>query len=199
MNPDSLLSQTITHFVSQFYVVPLENEVALNTLKDSLSPGQLNSKLKILELCQKHKIHAQFALFLGHWHGFLPLLLKNFGIVEVACGLEQDQTWVDFSNRMNIQWAWRSMQGDATTYAPISAHDLIVNTSCEHMTDEWLNKVPSNTVVIAQSTDYLHPDHINRCENLIEFQNKFQNFEIVETHEMIGNVYKRFTVIARRK
>lgn len=199
MISDRLLTQTITHFVSQFYTTNLENDIALNTLKDSLSAGQLNSKLRLLELCQKYKITAKSALFLGHWHGLLPLLLKNFGIIESAVGIESNQIWVDFSNVMNCNWTWQSECADATLYSPIKKYDLVVNTSCEHMNDDWIQNVQTNTVVIAQSTNYIHPEHINSCDSLREFQNRFQGFNFIAVDELTSDIYKRFTVIIQRK
>jgi hypothetical protein len=51
--------------------------------------------------------------------------------------------------------------------------DIIINTSCEHITQEqydiWLDRIPTNTMVVLQSNDYKIPEHIRIAESIDTF------------------------------
>jgi hypothetical protein len=67
---------------------------------------------------------------------------------------------------------FRAITGDMCT-VPIHG-DVVINTSCEHITQEqyelWLNNVPNNCLIVLQSNDYKIPEHIRTCMTLQEFE-----------------------------
>ena len=149
------------------YSSRLPETVAYPMLRDSLSSGQMKSKLEALRIIQNSKLKFNSGLFLAHWHGLFPRLLRNFGLFKNADGHEIDPEWVEFSNLLNADWSWSSVKQNAET-APQAKYDLVVNTSCEHMGNNWMKQIQANTYVLAQTTNYAHSTHINTCTSLYE-------------------------------
>lgn len=191
-----LITETITEYVGTYYQYSYDEAQAL-ALRDSLSQGQLYSKIRALQAVSDSVSDSMRGYFIGHWHGFLPRILWKHGLLSQAQGIEQDPFWVDFSQRLNSDWSWSSETGDInTTDHDLGRYNLVVNTSCEHMNDNWLGKPKTGTWVCAQTTDYQHDTHINTCQNLQEFQNKFADYHVFRTYSDQYNVYSRFTVVA---
>ena len=197
MHPE-LVIDTITDYVGTYYGFPYD-QLQAHALRDSLSSGQLRSKITAAQMVHAYAPgHGPFqGFFIGHWHGFLPRLLWKTGIIRSGAGIELDASWVEFSNRLNQDWDWRSKQADIND----SGHDLlpynlVVNTSCEHMDDRWLGLPGPGSWVLAQSTDYQHQTHVNTCQTLSQFTGKFSDYHVVNAREDQYNVYRRFTVLA---
>ena len=188
--------QTFADLSRILYSAPLSEAEAYAMLRDSLSLGQLRSKLEALRLVQNTKLKFDSALFLAHWHGLFPRMLKNFDLIKRADGFELDAKWVNFSNLFNAGWSWKSTQQDART-AEQEKYDLVVNTSCEHMDNSWTKKILADTYVLAQTTNYAHESHVNTCSDLQEFKNKLNFSNIIEATETDCEIYTRYTVLAK--
>ncbi len=194
----SLLS-SITKYVDLFYRFKIDQELAFTTLRDSLSSGQVTSKVKIIEVCREFKIQTKNAVFVGHWHGLLPLMMKNEDIVLQAIGIEKSKLWSVFSNKLNRKWNWKSYHRDIQDFIFPLETDLVVNTSCEHMSDDWIKALPQGCRVVLQSTNYEHPEHINRKETLSDFTKSLNEIEIQFEDTLDCGVYLRFTVFGFKK
>lgn len=77
-----------------------------------------------------------------------------------------------------------------------SSFDIIICTSCEHITDNVINdfikKKKSTALVVLQSNDYFEiEDHINCKNNCEEFADSI-NMRILETHTLKLKKYNRF-------
>jgi hypothetical protein len=193
-----LITETITEYVGAYYACDYD-EVRSHALRDSLSQGQLYSKIRALQSVHENiRGSTPFTgYFIGHWHGFLPRIFWKHGLLRCARGVELDPFWVEFSQRLNADWDWQSETGDINTVAhDLGQYNLIVNTSCEHMTDDWLKLPRAGTWVCAQTTDYQHPTHINTCESVQEFQSRFSDYHVFRAYSDQYNVYSRFTIIA---
>ena len=188
---------TITDYVGNYYGFPYDQAQA-QALRDSLSSGQLGSKVRVAQtIAERTPGQAPFrGFFIGHWHGFLPRLLYRMGKLQLGAGVELDPFWVDFSNRLNQDWQWLSSCADIRTVQDLSAYNLVVNTSCEHMTDEWLTLPAVGSWVCAQSTNYQHATHINTSDSLESFASRFTGYQIVHQCTDQYVVYDRYTVLA---
>lgn len=193
--------KSITHFISQFYNCNLPESICYFTLRDSLSDGQLYSKMQVVKLMLELNIYSNKCLFLAHWHGFLPMLLRNFNLIQIGRGYEKDKSWVEFSNQMNSDWDWKSfhtdiLQLDYSRMNGFEDFDLLINTSCEHMNPEWIKQVPEGKKMILQSTDYRHAEHVNSVNSIEEFIGQMPgSFKIIKTDVLCCPIYKRFTVV----
>lgn len=185
---------SISKFVDQFYNFEMDQDLAFKSLRDSLSTGQMRSKYQIVDYCRQAQLKSESAVFIGHWHGLLPLLMKSEGLISSAIGIETSALWSDFSNRLNCNWDWRSHHQDIHGYSYDPKTDLVVNTSCEHMSDQWLNAVPRGCRVLVQSTNYEHTEHVNRKMSLEEFKKSLSAIQIVFEDVIDCQVYLRYTV-----
>jgi hypothetical protein len=191
--PDNILAKCITRYVGNYYKYDLNDRMA-TTLRDSLSRGQLMSKLSATAMLKQHITNQSSAFFIGHWHGLLPMFFYESGIIKSGTGIELDKFWVDFSNEMNSYWNWKSTQGDASLH--VDDADIIVNTSAEHMDDTWLTLIKPGKVICTQSTDYNHPTHVNSVNTLADFKDKLSDFTILDARAAKYDIYSRFTIIA---
>ena len=74
--------------------------------------------------------------------------------------------------------------------------DWIINTSCEHMDNTWFNTVDYDQLLIIQSNNSEEFEgHINTCDNLDEFNNKYPLKTEYMCGEMITPAYTRFMKI----
>lgn len=74
---------------------------------------------------------------------------------------------------------------------------LIINTSCEHMSDQWFNQVPAGTMVVLQTNNLfgLAEDHFNCVNSLAEVDKKYPMSKTLFQGELDIGVGKRFMKI----
>lgn len=171
-------------------------------LRDALSTGQIRSKLRALEIISPYPVNR--AIFIGHWHGMLPRLLYDFGIIKQAIGIELDGFWSNFSQRVNWDWDFTSVVGDACQVLSDYCHDvqLVVNTSCEHMTWQWLDHIPDHANILIQATDMPALDHINTIVKFADLQSigTRLNRVLLESDILpLHATYSRYTVLLGNK
>lgn len=170
--------------------------------RDACSRGQSLSKIALAEILSNRNLHFKKGLFLGHWHGLLPLLLNKMGLVDQGVGIELSKYWSRFSGNINRDWKWHSFEKDATLledgFFQTENFDLVVNTSSEHMNFNWLTYIPKGTTVLAQANNYDIPEHSHRQGSVEEF---IENLNLSQTEyfgEQEFGIYKRFTVLGKK-
>ncbi len=200
LNPQTNFFLTsVTRFVDQFYNFKIDDRLAYQTIRDSLSSGQIKSKYKIIQNCREMDLKSNHSVFIGHWHGLLPLMMRNENFIENAIGVEKSKIWSEFSNLLNTEWSWQSQFMDVNNFIFNQNTDLVVNTSCEHMENQWINAVPVGCRLILQSTDYIHPEHINLQINIENFKMSLNKKLIVDSEDTLDcGIYKRFTIFGRK-
>jgi hypothetical protein len=79
--------------------------------------------------------------------------------------------------------------------------DVVINTSCEHITqdqyDLWLSGMPHNTLLVLQSNNYDIPEHVRIANSLEEFKQQCHLEKILWAGELTLPLYTRFMIIAR--
>lgn len=92
---------------------------------------------------------------------------------------------------------------EGTKYSEKFLPDLIINTSAEHMTEEWYNQIrfkelESNPIVAIQSNNLFDiPEHINCVHSIDHMKKKFPMREILFEGELQLKGYKRVMLIGR--
>ena len=92
---------------------------------------------------------------------------------------------------------------DGTKYSEKFLPDLIINTSAEHMTEEWFHQIrfkglESKPIVAVQSNNLFDiPDHINCVHSVDHMKKKFPMKEILFEGELQLKGYKRVMLIGR--
>ena len=79
--------------------------------------------------------------------------------------------------------------------------DLVINTSCEHITqnqyDLWLSGLPQNSLIVLQSNNYNISEHIRIAKDLEEFKTQSQ-LTVLYSGELDLPLYKRFMIIGKK-
>jgi hypothetical protein len=77
--------------------------------------------------------------------------------------------------------------------------DIVINTSCEHITqddyDLWLSGMPHNSLLVLQSNNYDIPEHVRTAKDLEHFKEQCHLEKILYAGELTLPLYKRFMVI----
>lgn len=77
--------------------------------------------------------------------------------------------------------------------------DLIINTSCEHMSENWFEQIPEGKTICLQTNNYFsNKQHINCCENLEVALEKYPVQELYYSGQIETNNYTRYMIIGRK-
>ena len=73
---------------------------------------------------------------------------------------------------------------------------IVINTSCEHMNNEWFENIPAGKLVILQTNDYFdNPQHSKCCKDLEDAKAKYPMQNILYIGELDTQLYNRFMII----
>lgn len=191
--------QLVTKYATQIFAHGAKPDLQKAFL-DSLSPGQVYSKLGALEIIKDINLKFNHALFIGQWHGLLPNMMFQSDLIQSAVGIEISETWSSISHHINKDWNWTSIAGNIhdPDIWQNQMPDLIVNTSSEHMSFDWMQFVRPGTYVLLQSTNYNIPEHCNIVHSLDEFIERTKMSELIATKEQGFKVYNRYTIFGKK-
>ncbi len=146
---------------------------------ESFWKGQVNSKVWLAEqLVGFVPVKPLNIVIYGGWNGVLASILFNSKIaIQHVTSVDIDPVCEDIASTVNRRYLdqnkFSAITADMTTVTNENA-DVVINTSCEHITQEqynkWLNNQPNNAVIVLQSNNYFNLDEHIRCSaNLEEF------------------------------
>ena len=176
---------------------------------ESFWKGQINSKVWLIEHLERHYQNRPYNILLcGGWNGVLATLLFNsmMDITRIV-SMDIDPKCEEIAYYMNkdyeMQGRFKAITSDMLAYEDYDKHNLIINTVCEHMTqeqyNEWIDKLPSNKRIVIQSNDYFsHKEHVNCKQTLEEFQ-KDCRIKVDMAATMPTEKYNRFMIIGNTK
>lgn len=197
-------------------------------IKDGLSRSQIRSKIWLVEELSNLNIDYKNIVIMGGWFGQLVSIydkvlkfdkirildleksfceasdytfnlkyLKNFRVKAVC---------IDVNNltlhKNGYEWPIVNFK-ENTEYIEKFLPDLIINTSAEHMTEEWYNQIrfkeiESNPIVVIQSNNMFDGEgHINCVHSIDHMKKKFPMKEILFEGELQLKGYKRVMLIGR--
>ena len=176
---------------------------------ESFWKGQINSKVWLIEHLERHYQNRPYNILLcGGWNGVLATLLFN-SMMDITRIVSMDIYAIceEIAYNMNkdyeMQGRFKAITSDMLAYEDYDKHNLIINTVCEHMTqeqyNEWIDKLPSNKRIVIQSNDYFsHKEHVNCKQTLEEFQ-KDCRIKVDMAATMPTEKYNRFMIIGNTK
>jgi len=194
-------------------------------LNQHFSRGQMKSKCWMVE--QLSEIYQdQYLGTVAHYGGWYATVAQNIFEqfrVKNYYNLEVDPECIDISDDFNYEqtvgWKFKStvqnvndivwkennsfdikIKNLANNMVTTNVKpDLIINTSCEHMNEDWYNAIPTGTVVCLQTNDYFENEqHINCCRDLADAIAKYPMTEIYYSGEIDTQMYKRFMIIGEK-
>ena len=172
---------------------------------DAFWSGQLKSKEWLID---KISLYLGFETTIdihGGWVGVLAsMLFQTYPYIGFIRNIDIDPECESIATNMNkleeMQQRFLAVTSDMCDIE--SKADVIINTSCEHITQNqyklWVEKLPKESLIVLQSNNYNIPEHIRIANSLDEFKNQCKLSEIYFEGELQLPKYKRFMVIGAR-
>lgn len=145
---------------------------------ESFWKGQVRSKVWLVETLETFALPSKNKIVIhGGWNGVLASLLFNSKInIESIVSVDIDPTCEEIARTINkrqeIEGRFEAVTADMCDYDYKA--DIVINTSCEHLTQEqynkWLKKLPHFATVVIQSNNYFeHEEHVRCATDIIDF------------------------------
>ena len=170
---------------------------------DAFWQGQMRSKEWLIDCLGKH-IHRSVRIDIhGGWVGVLASMLFQSNIpTHYICSVDLDPTCESIATMMNkIEEQDGKFRAITSDMCSVPVHgDVIINTSCEHITQEqyetWLSRMPKDSLLVLQSNNYKIDEHVRIANNLSEFENQ-SHLNVIWSGEIQLQLYKRFMIIGK--
>ena len=197
----------------------LENETSFVT--DSLSRGQIESKLWVIDELKKLNLNLGTVFLCAGWYGILAtLMFENKLKVDKIRSFDIDKSVLDIAEKFNKKWVKDDWKFKPATYdiheinytnfvydvsrsngeivELVDKPDTVINTSCEHIENfsKWYNIIPQGTLLCLQSNDYFGiAEHVNCSTSLDEFDKITPMSETLYIGKIDFQKYSRFMKI----
>jgi len=169
---------------------------------DAFWSGQLKSKEWLITNLRKHVNKFVSVDIHGGWVGVLASMLFQSDVpVSSIRSIDIDPTCESIAINMNkieeMVGKFRAVTADMCAIR--SDADVIINTSCEHITqnqyDFWLTGHPQNSLLVLQSNNYDIGEHVRIADTLDTFKEQCHLSKVLWAGELELPMYKRFMVI----
>ena len=197
-------------------------------ISDAFSRSQVRSKVWLVQELSTIQEKFNNILIIASWFGQLVKTFENYIDFDTVRCMDIDKnacntsdTIFNFDNIENYKVKSSSMDinivqlhknGYELDLENFSTRkvvkekflpNLIINTSSEHMTEEWFNQIrfkemESNPIIAIQSNNLFEiPEHVNCVHSVDHMKKKFPMKEILFEGELQLKGYKRFMLIGR--
>jgi hypothetical protein len=170
---------------------------------DAFWSGQLKSKEWLIDCLDEHVYFASSIDIHGGWVGVLASMIFQSNIpVTTIRSIDIDPSCESIATIMNkkeeMEGKFRAVTLDMCEIR--SDADVIINTSCEHITQDqynlWLSRMPQNSLFVLQSNNYDIPEHIRIANNLEEFKTQC-DLNVLWAGELKLPLYTRWMIIGK--
>lgn len=189
-----------------FWMDAIRNSKDRYRTLESFWKGQVNSKLWLIEKLEKYiSLKPNTVSIYGGWNGVLSSLLFNSDIkISNIISIDIDPLCKEIATtickRQEIEGRFQAITADMCDN--VFDTDIVINTSCEHITEEqysrWLNKVNHQSIVVLQSNNYFELDEHVRCADSIQSFCESSNLEIFWSGELQTQKYTRYMIIGKK-
>ena len=189
--------------------------------QDAFSRGQLKSKKWTVDILEDLNLPLGMTFVLCGWYGILPAMLfySNLSVDKIR-SFDKDENCCEIAdsiNKTNFQNQWRfkaitedilkidfnghvwqvwSKSNNRMCYPITDVPDTIINTSCEHTSDDWYDKIPVGKFVVLQSNNFIEiKDHVNCVFSLDEMIDQYKMSKIFFSGEKKLEKYSRYMLI----
>ena len=174
---------------------------------ESFWKGQVNSKVWLAEnLVGFVPVRPLNIVIYGGWNGVLASILFNSNLsIQYITSVDIDPVCEGIANTVNRRYLDQSkftaITADMTTVTDESA-DVVINTSCEHITqeqyDKWLNNQPNDATIVLQSNNYFNLDEHIRCSTDLEDFVRMSNINPYLRKTLETLKYDRYMLIGKK-
>ena len=174
---------------------------------ESFWKGQVNSKVWLADALRVNYADddARIVIY-GGWNGVLASILFNSSLsIEHITSVDIDPTCEETANTVNknyeIAGKFNAVTADMCAYTEPA--DIVINTSCEHITQEqyeqWLSKQPDNALFVLQSNNYFeHKEHVRCAIDLTDFT-RMSKIKPFYRGTLDTPKYERYMIIGKKK
>jgi len=180
-----------------------ESKDPIRTL-DAFWKGQVSSKEWLIEQLRPYVFLTPVSIDIhGGWVGTLASMLfqsgipiKNIRRIDIHPDCQATATMMN--KQEEIIGKFRAVTANMCEIR--SDADVVINTSCEHITqddyDLWLSGLPHNSLIVLQSNNYDIPEHIRTADSLEQFKEQ-SHLRVLWAGELGGSIYTRWMIIGR--
>jgi hypothetical protein len=182
-----------------------ESKDPLRTM-DAFWSGQLKSKEWLIDALSFHRSvkdkPANIEIH-GGWVGVLASMLFQSTIpVNKICSVDIDPTVESIAVLMNkkeeIEGRFKAITVDMCNL--ISFVDIVINTSCEHISqiqyEQWLRNRNKDQLLVLQSNNYQIDEHVRTADSLEEFIEQ-SHVDVLWAGELALPLYTRWMIIGK--
>ena len=195
-------------------------------LNDHFSRGQIKSKLWLMEELRNVVSGNELGtvVLYGGWYATIAHFFFKFFSPSKLYSIDLDPSTVEIADSFNKRqgednnWQFKAFAYDVnelsytdkgfiipadsskmgTTQLSIKP-TVVINTSCEHMNDDWFTNLPDGQFVVLQTNDYFaNEQHTNCVNNVNEALSKYKFNEVYFSGELDTQLYKRFMIIGKK-
>lgn len=159
-----------------FWMDAIRNSPDPQRTLESFWKGQIRSKVWLIDNLRKQVTKVVSVDIHGGWNGVLASMLFQSSIVVTNIrNVDIDPECEQVANTINKieEMVGRFRHITADMCCVRSDADVIINTSCEHITQEqyelWLSGLPQNSLIVLQSNNYIIDEHIRPANSLDNF------------------------------
>ena len=190
-----------------FWMDAIRNSEDKYRTLESFWKGQVNSKVwlatELYSTISKTKQNS--IVIYGGWNGVLASILFNSRLpLNSITSVDLDPVCEDIANTVNkrqeMQGKFSAVTADMCEYTTNA--DVVINTSCEHITQEqyeqWLNNQPDDALIVLQSNNYFkHEEHV-RCSTDLNDFTRMSKIKPFYRGTLDTPKYERYMVIGKK-
>ena len=190
-----------------FWMDAIRNSEDQYRTLESFWKGQVNSKVWLIENLENFQgNYWENIVIYGGWNGVLASLIFNsdinvYNITSVDIDPVCEQIANTINKRYEMDGRFTAVTADMCEYTEPA--DIVINTSCEHVTQEqyeqWLSNQPDDALFVIQSNNYFELDEHVRCAT---DQDDFMRMSKIKPYwrgEFETPKYTRYMIIGKKK
>jgi len=189
-----------------FWMDAIRNSEDRYRTLESFWKGQVHSKQWLIETLEKFVRHPHSIVIYGGWNGVLASLIFNSELkTRHITSVDIDPTCEEIATTINKPYEMNGMfcavTADMCNYNEPA--DVVINTSCEHITQEqyeqWLSNVPDTSLIVLQSNNYFDIDEHIRCSSNLDEFTSMSKIKPLWRGNFDTPKYTRFMIIGRKQ
>lgn len=171
---------------------------------DAFWSGQLKSKEWLINNIKPYIKKPCTIDIHGGWVGVLASMLFQSGLpCKHIRSVDIDPTCEPIAYLMNkgeeIQGRFHAVTADMCEIK--SDSDIIINTSCEHITQDqynlWMSRLPNNSLIVLQSNNYEIDEHVRVANSLENFKQQ-SDIKVLFEGVLQLPLYERYLLIGHK-